>query len=100
MFLVASVVTPVPTWMGGVPLAAPLAPLEPRSVWLKESAKSTRPDLKPVVLTLAMLLLMTSICSWNCWMPLTPEVRERIIMLFGLRTGCGRLDGEQGAQTI
>src|SRR4051794_22258062 len=85
--------------MAGVPLAEPEGLLEPRKVSLKESANSTRDDLKPVVLTLAMLLLMTSICSWNCWMPLTPELRERSIIFFRLRIGSRRY-GEHRAQII
>src|SRR5712672_1568693 len=71
--------------MAGVPLAEAVGLLEPRKVSLKESANSTRDDLKPVVLTLAMLLLMTSICSWNCWMPLTPELRERSIVFLSVK---------------
>ena len=39
------------------------------------SWKSTRPDLKPTVLTLAMLLPMTSIMTW--W-PRRPEMAENI----------------------
>src|ERR1043165_2071106 len=70
--------------MAAVPLPEPEALLEPRKVSLKESANSTRADLNPVVLTLAILLLMTSICSWNCWMPLTPELRERSIVFLSV----------------
>ena len=52
---------PSPIWMLSCP-PEPMAPgIEPRMVWASNVWNVTRLDLKPVVLTLAMLLEMTSI---------------------------------------
>jgi len=52
--------TPEPICTGLVPPRPPCAAPAPRRVWLSVSSKVTRLALKPVVLTLAMLLPITS----------------------------------------
>ena len=72
--------TPMPTWM---PTGSRLSPsvMDPAifMVWYIRSSNSARLFLKPVVLTLARLLEMTSMLS--CWatMPVAPVYRERIM---------------------
>ncbi len=54
-------VMPRPIWAGLMLPRPPDGAVAPWSVWERMSWKFTRPDLKPTVLTLAMLLPMTSI---------------------------------------
>src|ERR1041385_9060811 len=99
----ATVVTPEPICSEAAPLVLALPPLETRKVSLNESAKSTRADLKPVVLTLAMLLPMTSISSWKFCKPLMAEVRERSILLWSwglVRLRRGRRDCRYLAEVV
>src|SRR5688572_17283623 len=74
--------TPEPICIAEVPLLPPVPALELRRVWLNESARSTRPPLKAVVLTFATLLPMTSMRTWKFCRPLMAEVRDRS-MCFG-----------------
>src|SRR5262245_306721 len=99
----ATVVTPEPICSEAAPLVVALPPLETRRVSLKESAKSTRADLKPVVLTLAMLLPMTSISSWKFWRPLMAEVSARSMLLWSWGLVClgrGRRDCRYLVQAV
>src|SRR3954466_14167009 len=69
--------TPRPTWAGLVP-AMPAVGAEPlRSTWERVSSKTVVLDLKPTVLTLAMLLPTTSILVWCARRPEMAENRER-----------------------
>ena len=69
--------TPRPTWLGLVPPSEVLGMFELRRVWLRVSSKTAVLVLKPVVLTLEMLLLTTSISVWWARRPVMPEKRER-----------------------
>ncbi|MNU63068.1 hypothetical protein D3C71_523130 [compost metagenome] len=61
-------------------LTPPLVPstgvVTPDTVWLIISLNMTRPDLKPTVLTLAMLLPITSSLVWKPRIPDTPEYMD------------------------
>src|SRR5450755_2911658 len=69
--------TPRPIWAGLTPPVVAFGAPADRRVWLRVSSNSTELDLKPVVLTLAMLFDTTSINSWCARRPLMPENRER-----------------------
>ena len=69
-----AVVTPVPICTALVALVVVLAAVAACSVSLKASTRLPVADLKPVVLRLAMLLPMMSICSWYASRPLTAEL--------------------------
>ena len=71
---------PSPTWVGLMPARVAVEPDAPDRVWEIASAKVTCEALKPVVLTLAMLLPTTSIIVWWLRRPETPENIERIMV--------------------
>ena len=60
---IPATVMPRPICAGLMLPRAPFGAVAPRSVWDRMSSKLTRPDLKPTVLTLAMLLPITSIIT-------------------------------------
>ncbi len=76
LLVMEAVVTPVPTCIASVPLTLPVAAVAACSVSLKASTRLPVADLNPVVLRLAMLLPMMSICSWYASRPLTAELNE------------------------
>src|SRR4051812_19692127 len=69
--------TPRPICAGFVPPRKLDGALEPWMSWLRVSWNTVFEALKPVVLTLAMLLPTTSIMVWLARRPLMPEYRER-----------------------
>ena len=71
---------PRPTCLGFVPPMLPFGADAPERFCEIISAKVTRLDLNPVVLTFAMLLPMTSMRVWCPLSPETPENMERCIM--------------------
>ena len=79
--LVAATLTPRPTCWGLMPAVASPLPLPPRSCWASVSANCTRLALKPMVLTLAMLLATTSVIVWWARSPETPANMERIMVV-------------------
>src|SRR5690349_4362658 len=96
LVVVPATLEPRPTWAGLVPPVLALAAPPPRRVWLSTSWNTVVEDLKPEVLTLAMLLPTTSIIVWWLRRPDTAENMERIMA--GLlasrsgwdsRSGCG-----------
>ena len=68
---------PSPTWDGLLPPCAAVGAAAPSSSWLRVSWKTVCDDLKPAVLTLAMLLPVTSIIVWWERSPLIEENMER-----------------------
>src|SRR4051812_42322420 len=77
--VMADTLEPRPTCAGLVPPSCPAGAPAPRRVWLSTSWKTTELDLKPVVLTLEMLLPTTSIIVWWFRRPEMAENIERII---------------------
>src|SRR6186713_2043612 len=69
--------TPRPTCAGFRPPTPWPGAAAARTIWLSVSSKIVELDLKPVVLTLAMLLPTTSIIVWCARRPVMPENRER-----------------------
>src|SRR3954451_17965292 len=70
---------PRPTWAGLVPPRAAEGAPPPARVWESTSVKTVLDPLKPVVLTLAMLLPTTSIIVWWLRRPEMAAYMERIM---------------------
>ena len=68
---------PRPTCAGLVPPCCAVGAAAPCSSWLRVSWNRVWEDLKPAVLTLAMLLPVTSIIVWWDRSPLMEENMER-----------------------
>src|SRR5689334_12658386 len=94
--------TPRPTCAGLVPPTPGWAPPAFCRTWLRVSWNWVCDDLKPVVLTLAMLLPVTSSMVWWLRRPLMPEKSERSMGVpFGWScagSGCGGGDGGDGVE--
>src|SRR5579884_141820 len=80
-----AIATPRPTCAALTPPWVAVGATAPRSVWLSTSSKSMRPALKPVVLTLAMLLATVSMNVWWFLSAVTAANIDRIIELWFLR---------------
>src|SRR4051812_6538766 len=74
--------TPRPYWTAFVPPVVAVGPPAPWTVWLSVSSNSVVLDLKPVVLTLAMLLAVTSSMRW--WAPRPEMPVKRDCSMWGL----------------
>src|SRR5918998_658622 len=74
--------TPRPTWRALEPPWTAFGAEEPDCICESESLKVVRPDLKPVVLTLAMLFDVTSSIVWWDFSPLMAENMLRSIGRF------------------
>src|SRR5690625_4198804 len=82
--------TPRPIWAGLVPPWPGCGAPAFWTIWLRVSWNCVWDALKPVVLTLAMLLPVTSSIVWWARRPLMPENRERSMV------GPFGVDGEVG----
>ena len=77
--VIAPEVAPRPICSGFVPPRLPLG-AEPKVKFCRNWVlKSSEEDLKPTVLTLAMLLPTTPICSWLVARPLSAVLRDEVM---------------------
>ena len=73
MVSMVAITMPRPTCLGFTPPTSSVGRAAPDRVWEIMSWKFTRPFLKPVVFTLAMLFPSTSMRTWWFCSPATPE---------------------------
>src|SRR4051794_27222871 len=97
LVVIAPMRVPRPTWAGLVPPAAPAGAAAPEIIWLRVSWNTAWLDLKPAVLTLAMLLPTTSIIVWCDRRPETAEKSERSMRVLqgSQEAGLAEADGAE-----